>query len=117
MTTETLNPEDPVLQASANVVGLGDDLELFLDQLIEGKKFSLLGEDIALQMKGELRQRLQERINIEILERIPSPLYGEFERMLDVGSEEEVQLFLSTNVAHLDQVIASALLSFEQAYI
>lgn len=89
----------------------------FVDKLIEEKKIQDLDSEVLLQIKSDLMDRMEERINATILENIPSEKIEEFSDLLDGSSAEDIQLYCRRNIPNLDEVIAQALLEFRNTYL
>ncbi len=76
-----------------------------------------LEEDVFDQLKKDLKDRLQNRINAVILSQVPEHKLEEFEKLLDSGDEKAMQAFCSQNIPNLAELIAAEFLSFRNRYI
>ena len=94
-----------------------ESIELFINRLVEEKKFKDLTPEVTDQIKEDLRKRVEDRVNAAILNNLPEDKLAEFEKLVEKGDLEEVQTFCSKNIPELDQVIAAALLEFRKIYI
>ena len=92
-------------------------LEEFIDKLVEEKGLLGLDGDVLNQVKEDLLDRLEDRINAAILENMPEGKMKEFDALLDGANEKEIQEFCSDNIENLDDVIAEALIRFREAYL
>lgn len=92
-------------------------LDQFIDKLIEEKKFVNLDSEVLAQIKKDLSVRLEERINLAILENMPETKLRSFDEVLDTADPDQVNQFVENNISDIDQVIAGALMSFRSAYL
>ena len=94
-----------------------DSLDQFVDHLIVDKGLVDLDPEIREQVKSDLSERLDDRINALIVEKLPSEKLDGFNKILDSGSEREIQEFCRQNIFDLDQLIAVELMNFRQSYL
>lgn len=93
-------------------------IDQFINQLvIEAEMNKGLEEDVFNQLKKDLRERLENRINAAILSQIPENKLEEFEKLLDEDNKNATQAFCSENVPNLTELIASEFLGFRNRYI
>ncbi len=93
-------------------------VDQFIDQLvIDADMNKNLEEDVFNQLKKDLRERLENRINAVILSQIPEHKLEEFEKLLDSKDQNATQSFCSQNIPNLTELIASEFLSFRSRYI
>ena len=102
------------MQKNAMAVNGLDD---FVDKLIEEKGLENLDDEVLKQIKNDLTSRIEDRINAAILAALPSEKLEDFEKILELGNTEEIQLFCSKNILDPDQLVASELISFRQTYL
>ena len=93
------------------------ELEKFTDKLIEEKKYDNLDLKVKEQIKKDLFERLDDRINAVILEKMPPEKLEEFEKLIDSAKDEEIQKFCLKNIPDLDQIIALELINFRATYL
>lgn len=90
----------------------------FVNKLVEEKKIAEdVGPDVLEEIKNDLFERIEDRINAMILEKIPPHKLEEFEEKLGSDSDSDLQSFCEENIPNLDQEIASELLAFRQTYL
>jgi len=94
-----------------------DQLDQFVDRLVEEKGFENLTPEVRAQINDDLRNRLEDRINAIILEKLPPEKLEEFEKLVNTGNVEDIQAFSRENIPDLDQHIANELLAFRTTYI
>jgi hypothetical protein len=95
------------------------DLKMFVDRLVEEKKFP---EDLEMevidQIKADLFDQLENRINAIIINNLSLEKREEFSKMLDKDiKDEEMQKFCNENIPDLQQLIATELIVFRQTYL
>lgn len=94
-----------------------DTLPAFVDKLVEEKGITGLDEEIMMQLKEDLMERIEDRINVRILERMPEEKMEEFDAVVEEGDLDKIQEFTHANIPGLDQVIAKELLDFRRTYL
>ncbi|MFA5163312.1 MAG: DUF5663 domain-containing protein [Patescibacteria group bacterium] len=92
------------------------NLDRFLDQLINEKGLSDKDPEVAKQIKDDLWDLLDRKLDAVILTNLPEDKLSDFEALIDAGDPEAVRSFISQNVPDLDEVIARGLMEFRQAY-
>ena len=93
------------------------NIEEFVDKLIEDKKFNEQDSDVIAQMKNDLLERVENRINAMIISKLDPEKLVEFEKVLESGSEEEIQNFVKNNIPDIDERVAAELLTFKNIYL
>ncbi|MFA5011159.1 MAG: DUF5663 domain-containing protein [Ignavibacteria bacterium] len=97
-----------------------EDNEKIIEQCIDDI-ISTMNEDLSLeiveQLKSDYRTRIEDRINIAILDNIPKEKQKEFENLLDTEDEDKIQDFLFKNVPNFGGVVINAIKEFRQLYI
>lgn len=94
-------------------------LEAFVDKLIEEKGLSSMADDVLTQMKADLLSRVEDRVNAEMLEALPSEKVEAFEELLNQESStgDDVSSYLKENIPQFDEVLANALMGFRHTYL
>jgi broad-specificity NMP kinase len=95
------------------------DLELFVDRLLQEKKFpENLETEVMAQIKADLLDQVENRINAVIINNLSEDKLEEFNKKIDENlSDEEMQKFFSESIPDLPQLIASELIVFRQTYL
>ena len=95
------------------------DLKSYVDGLIADKKLpENLDPGVIEQMKLELLDRVENRINAVIINNLTETRLEEFNKILDSEKNDiEVQSFLKENVPNLTELIATELIVFRQTYL
>ncbi len=92
-------------------------LSEFVDRLIEEKRFSVTDTDVLRQIRSDLTERVEDRVNATILENIPTEKLEEFSTFLDRANAEQIQEYCRKNIPNLDELIAEALVGFRDTYL
>lgn len=92
-------------------------LDTFIESLVEEKGITGVDQDVMNQIKADLRQRVEDMINAEIVARMPEYALDDFEKMLDSGSEADTQAFAQKHIPDLEEVVASTLLKIRDTYL
>lgn len=94
-------------------------LEAFAEQLMKEKGLTAMSlePDVLQQVKIDILERMERRINATIIANLPEAKLAEFERHLDEESAEATQRFLDVAIPNLDLHIAVALREFRDTYL
>ncbi len=100
-------------------VDKGLDLQMFVNRLMEEKKFpESLKPDALEQIKADLLSRVEDRINALIINNLSEENLDIFNKMLDEkGNDTEIQAFCEKCIPDLAQLIATELTVFRQTYL
>ena len=93
------------------------DITEFIRRLVEEKNFENIDSEIVTQIRADLTERVEDRINATILENMPKEKLEEFNAFLDSTNSEEIQAFCQSNIVNLDEVIAETLVDFRNTYL
>jgi hypothetical protein len=106
-------------EETKNTSGGNLDLEMFVDRLMEEKKFPEdLEKEVMDQIKADLLSRVEDRINAVIIANLAPEKLEEFSKMLDSNiADEEMQKFCSDNIPDLPQLIATELIVLKNSYL
>ncbi len=103
---------------AASIPHKKDDLLSFVDELIRDKNLPTSDEAVREQMKNDLLDRVEDRVNAVILRFLPPEKLGELEEKLNADApDEEVQAFVREYIPDLDVKVAAALVAFRQTYL
>lgn len=92
-------------------------LDQFVDRLIKERNVGNLAPEVLEQMKKDLRERVDDRINVATVQYVPAEKLADFEKLLDNGTDAEVQTFLASAIPNFNEVIAKELLDFRATYL
>jgi len=95
------------------------NLESFVNRLYEEKKFPVdLEKEVINQIKSDLLDQLENRVNAVIIGNLSPENLEEFNILLDADtSDDKMQEFFLTAIPDLSQLIATELLVFKQTYL
>ena len=94
------------------------NLNMFVESLIEDKGLSDLDPMMVTEMKNDLLNRIEDRLNFIIVNNMPEANIAEFDKMMDENkSDEEVQKFCEEKIPGLDALMAVELANFREIYL
>jgi len=94
------------------------DINTFVDELIEAKNLVGIDGQVLDQMKKDLLDRVENRINAVIATNMPESAQDEFEKLVDSdSSDEEVTKFCSEKIPNLTELISADLVQFRSVYL
>lgn len=93
------------------------NLDEFINEIIKEKNVTDLSPEVVEQLRSDLRDRLEDRINAAILDKVPEEKLEEFENLLDGQDQGKLQEFISAIIPDLDVVVSLELLSFRKLYL
>lgn len=95
-----------------------DFLDSFIDKLIVEMRSANMAHDVLSQLKMDMKDSLDRRINRAILEHLPERKFDEFDRLLDRDTDgKKIQAFIRKNVPNMDGIISATLADFRREYI
>lgn len=94
-----------------------ESIKLFTDHLVEEKNFKNLSEEVINQIKSDLLDRIEDRINVAILENMPKDKLDEFNNLLDENDNAKIQAFCQKNISNLEEILAKELMNFRNIYL
>ena len=93
------------------------NIEEYVDRLVEDRGFNEQNPEIIAQIKSDLLDRVENTINAMIVVNLNSEKLPLFEKILENGSDEEIQNFVKSNVPDIDEKVATELLNFKNIYL
>lgn len=93
------------------------EFDQFIDQLVTQKGLDKEEPEVVAQIKADLAERIENRINAFILESLDPEQLEAFEKVLDQDSPEETQKFVRTHIPEFDERVALELMTFQSAYL
>ncbi len=94
-----------------------ENLEKFVDELIAEKGFAEKDPDVLEQIKFDLLDRVEDRINAMIMEKLPPESLSDFEEKLDTANEEEMNEFIQSHIPDIKDRVTFELVSFKRMYL
>src|SRR5436190_2207104 len=93
------------------------DLEVYVERLVSEKGMEGLDPEILKEVKADLMDRLENRLNATIIANMPAEKLGEFEKILDTDDAKKMQEFTAAQIPDLEQVLALEMLNFRESYL
>lgn len=93
------------------------NLNEFIDQLVEAKGFDTKDPEVITQIKKDLMSRLEDRINAMILRNMPEDLLPEFEQIMVSNKDGAVEEFVKKNIPDMEEKLVTELLAFKAMYL
>ena len=93
------------------------NLDTFVDKILEEQEIVGISEEVYAQLKQDLLGRTEDMINAEILRHMPEDALPEFEKILETGTDDDVQTFCASKIPNLDTVVAEALIQVRALYL
>ena len=94
-----------------------ENLDKYIDELIKEKGLAEKDEETLKQIKADLFDAIEDRINTMVMEKLPIEALSQFEEKLDTGTEEEIQNFLLQYIPDIKERINFELISFKTMYL
>ncbi|HMN19735.1 MAG TPA: DUF5663 domain-containing protein [Candidatus Moranbacteria bacterium] len=92
-------------------------LDEFVDRLVREKGIRVEEDSILAQVRKDLLERVEDRINATILQHMPADKLQEFNELLEFAREEEIQEYCQKNIPNLDEIVARELLDLRDTYL
>lgn len=94
------------------------NLDTFVDSLVIEKGLGDLDPAVLAEMKNDLLNRIEDRLNMIIVENMPGVNVAEFEKMMDEEkSDEELQKFVEEKIPDISSLVAVDLAHFREVYL
>ena len=84
-------------------------IEEYVNRLVEDRGFNEQDPEIIAQIKTDLLDRVENTINAMIIANLDSEKLPMFNKVLEDGSEEEIQNFVKSNIPKIDEKVAAEL--------
>ena len=95
-----------------------NDLNLFVDKLLAEKGLADQEKSIYRELHADLLERLENIVNVTIVEKMPSDKLEAFEKLLDEKADNKtMRSFCEKHIPNVEEVIAATLLSFRLRYL
>lgn len=94
-----------------------DSLGLFVERLVEEKGLTNLDKEVLAQIKTDLLERVEDRINASIVEHMPVDQVEFFEKLVERGEKTEIHAFCERHIPGLDDIVAKELIAFRGTYL
>lgn len=89
----------------------------FIDKLIEQKGLQKLDEEVRVQLRNDLLQRLEDNFNRKLLEALGPDQLGRFESLVDTKQFDKLQSFLYNEHINVQGIMAKVMVDFQAMYL
>ncbi len=93
------------------------EITQFAEKLLRDKGMVQEDPEVQKQLELDLVERIEDRVQAAIMRELPENSLQSFEKILDTGSDDEIQKFLKENIKDFDQKMALELASFRSFYL
>lgn len=94
------------------------DLGQYVAWIIEQKpEMRETPADVKRELQDQLEERLEQVINMALLANMPKGEFENFEKLLDNGSQEEIEKFVADKIPNMNEIIAKVLVDFREQYL
>ncbi|MFC1641022.1 DUF5663 domain-containing protein [Patescibacteria group bacterium] len=94
-----------------------ESLDPYVERLLDEKDLTNVDAEVLDQLKVDLKDRVEDRINVAIVDALPSEKIEEFDKVMAKGNETKTQKYLQDNIPNLETVIANELIEFRRTYL
>lgn len=94
-----------------------ENLEEFIDRIIEEKGLDKEAPEVVAQIRQDLSESLERRINAMIVSKLDPAILSDFDALLDGGDMQKVQSFVKTHIPDIEERVAAELLEFKTLYL
>ncbi len=94
-----------------------ENLEAFVNRLIEEKGFAGKDIEIVEQIRLDLLDRVEDQINAMIMSNLPEDSLKDFQKSLESKDNDASIVFIKKHIPDLDEKVAEVLMSFKIMYL
>jgi hypothetical protein len=97
----------------------GDELDQFVNEMLDAKKLSGVTEDVRARLVSDLKSRLLDQINKALIDALPDDKMDAFEQLLDDETIDDarVQQFIIEAGVDVKKVTTVTMLRFYDMYV
>jgi len=92
-------------------------IDTFVDNLVAEKGLLNLEPDILAQVKADLKDRVEDRINASLVENLPPEYLPEAQKLIETAEGDEIAQFFTKHIPDMAEVVASEMLAFRKTYL
>lgn len=98
---------------------MGDNLDIFVNQIIDEKGLTGLNEDSRKTVVNEIKSALVEQINRAILMQLPDEKLDELNNLMDQEGfgDADMQNFIANSGVDVNKITAETMLQFKAFYL
>jgi len=94
-----------------------ETLNIFVSRLLEEKQLQNVNQEVSEQLKADLTDRVEDRINMMILKNLPEEDLLLFEKLLEGEDMVATQAFCQQRIPNLQDLVSAELLAFRKTYL
>lgn len=120
-TNTSLDNTDTEANIDTLLEGKTDDemLDMFVDQLVKDKNLSISDPDVLAELKKDLRERLINIINQNIIDNLPDSKLNELDQLLDSEnvSADAINQIVEDSAVNVADIVEKTMLAFRDVYL
>lgn len=120
-TNTSLDNTDTEANIDTLLDGKTDDemLDMFVDQLIKDKNLSISDPDVLAELKKDLRERLINIINQNIIDNLPDSKLNELDQLLDSENvtADAINQIVEDSAINIADIVEKTMLAFRDVYL
>lgn len=89
----------------------------FVDKILEEKGMEGVEEEVRLQLRSDLLERLEDKINHLIIESLSPEQLAKFEHFIDTDQLDQLQPFLEKSGVNVSGIVARCMSEFRANYL
>lgn len=93
------------------------NIDDFVSKLVEEKGFDEKDPLVIEQIKSDLLERIEDRVNAMIVRNLKVEDLDEFEKALDQNDEQALESFVQMHIPDINEKVAAELLAFRSVYL
>lgn len=101
-----------------NGANMQKNINLFIEQLLQANSLPDVDVEVKTDLVNELRKRLVQFINIQLISALPSKSVPKFEALLKSNpTNQSLSHFIKENVQDREKIISDAMINFRTIYL
>lgn len=98
---------------------VGDELDVFIDELLEDKQLSGLDSDVRTQLVSDLKRRLLSQVDHAVVDALPTEKVDELNELLDTPGVDDARIheFVQTSGVDIQRVTLETMIRFRDLYL
>lgn len=95
-----------------------DQLDSFIKEIIDQKEFPGLTPEVKVQLSADLREKLIDQINRNLIAAMQDEKVEEFDHLIDSGADDvALQRFIADSGVNVPQVTLATMVAFRNLYL
>ncbi len=92
------------------------NIEDFIELIIKEKGYENKDPEVLAQIKSDLSDRFETRINAMIVSHLSEDQLPSFDKILDTDNEEEINKFLMAHIPNVEELMLREMQEFKSLY-